>query len=302
MNPSTTEKLIRIVVLSGVTAALFALPSPATAAFPGQNGRIAFDRTRHGDHAILSIKPTGRDARQLTSGRQYDGNPSYSPNGKRIAFDRFVDGDVEIFLMRANGTHPKQLTTNHADDFDPSFSPSGKRIVFTSNGGGHQDQSPWGVFTKHRDGSHRRLVARPGSQPVFSPTGGRIAFVTYGNGGETVNIFTISPNGSHKRQVTDSAVDDLEPSYSPGGKRIAYCRPVKGHFQIFAVGADGRKDHQLTHRSDYARDPEYSPQGNRMAFNSGLDLFRMHADGSHLRRLTHSRALDSKPTWQPRKR
>jgi Tol biopolymer transport system component len=305
MNPSTTEKLIKIVVLSGVTAALFALPSPATAAFPGQNGRIAFDRMRHGDQKIFSIKPTGRDARRLTSGQQFDEYPAYSPNGKRIVFNRFVDGDDEIFLMRANGTHLKQVTTNHANELDPSFSPSGRRIVFMSDGGSHQQQPPYGLFTIRRNGSHRHLVIRSGSQPVFSPTGGRIAFVGLGGAGATTsntNIFTISARGHHKRQVTDSAVNDGEPSYSPDGKRIAYYRPVNGRFQIFSIRTGGRKDHQLTHRRSYARDPEYSPEGTSLIFNSGGDLFRMHADRSHLRRLTHSRALDSKPTWQPRKR
>jgi hypothetical protein len=50
-----------------VIAAVLAAARPASAAFPGPNGRIAFDNGRSGGtQNIFTVRPDGSDVRQLT--------------------------------------------------------------------------------------------------------------------------------------------------------------------------------------------------------------------------------------------
>ncbi len=65
------------------------LTTPADAAFPGQNGRIAFSSDRDGDDEIYRMTPGGGDVRQLTftGAGIVDEDPTFSPNGRQIIFE-----------------------------------------------------------------------------------------------------------------------------------------------------------------------------------------------------------------------
>ena len=56
----------------------------AGAAFPGQNGRIAFDRDTGGDDEIFTMSGHGQNQVPLTDNDLSDRNPVYSANARRI--------------------------------------------------------------------------------------------------------------------------------------------------------------------------------------------------------------------------
>ena len=131
---------VGLLVASGV--ALLAPSDPASATFPGQNGRIAFQSNRvtqdnpEGDYEIFKMNPDGSDIEQLTSNSSIDSTPSYSPNGKKITFERSVgstDPYAEIYVMNSDGSNKTRLTNNQARDVYP-VSPDGKKIYFATIG------------------------------------------------------------------------------------------------------------------------------------------------------------------------
>jgi hypothetical protein len=67
---------------------------PAHAAFPGKNGKIAFEGK---PRSIHTIRPDGSHQRRLT---RNGGEPAFSASGKRIAFEHRGD----IWVMRAPST------------------------------------------------------------------------------------------------------------------------------------------------------------------------------------------------------
>jgi len=92
---SKKKVLVRGLAAMVAPVSLLAGPvEPAHAAFPGQNGRIAFTSNRDGNSEIYTMNPDGSDQKRLTfnssSGLDSDGDPTLSPDGKKIAFTRGV--------------------------------------------------------------------------------------------------------------------------------------------------------------------------------------------------------------------
>jgi Tol biopolymer transport system component len=142
---------------------------------------------------------------------------------------------------------------------------------------------------------------------------GLIAFTT--NAGW---IGTMTPTGRHVRRLTPRGVITRDPDWSPDGRHLVWAR-LRKHpaesFSILVMDRRGRHVRPLTGPHPFPEDllqdtgPTYSPNGERIVFNRCCfgtrnthtnEIFVMHADGSHLRRLTHNRAEDYASSWQPR--
>ena len=74
--------------------------------------------------------------------------------------------------------------------------------------------------------------------------------------------------------------------------------------QIWVMNGDGSGKKQLPTR-DLNENPNWSPDGRRIVFDSdraetgNLDVYSMLADGSDVRRMTESPALDALPAYSP---
>ena len=87
-----TRKVLVLVLLA--TAAPLSAATAAQAAFPGSNGKVAFDRPvpRPGggtDFHVFTIDPDGTGERSITTPGASDTNPSWSADGRRLAVTSF---------------------------------------------------------------------------------------------------------------------------------------------------------------------------------------------------------------------
>src|SRR5918993_4906550 len=83
---------------------LLVVDEPAGAAFPGQNGKIAFDSTRDGgNEEIYTMNPNGQGVDPLTNNPKVDSDAAWSPDGNKIAFESARGGNSEIYTMNPNG-------------------------------------------------------------------------------------------------------------------------------------------------------------------------------------------------------
>jgi Tol biopolymer transport system component len=82
------------------------------AAFPGQNGKIAFASNPDGNHEIYTMNPNGGGLDRLTNNNAGDFDPAWSPDGNRIAFRSNRDGNLEIYAINSNGTGVDRLTNS----------------------------------------------------------------------------------------------------------------------------------------------------------------------------------------------
>lgn len=128
----------------------------------------------------------------------------------------------------------------------------------------------------------------------FPGANGRIAFVHLsGATGGSQDIFTMSPRGRHRVQLTHGPADDAFPNYSPDGKRIVFTRGAAGSDgvgQAWIMCQDGSGQKQLTFGSPTVESTTFSPSGKRIAFTRGdgdsTQLWTMKADGTDQTQLT----------------
>src|SRR5688500_5181091 len=116
---------------------LTCLAAPAQAAFPGENGKIAFIRgAAISKWDICSISPAGLGEANLTSTSDYSElAPAWSPDGTQIAFERTGSvigsrGDELLVMGAAGGAATNVTNTPETREFAPAWSPDGTRLAF----------------------------------------------------------------------------------------------------------------------------------------------------------------------------
>src|SRR5215217_3553186 len=157
-------------------------------------------------------------------------------------------------------------------------------------------------------------------EATFPGKNGRIAYASYaercrlcivGYPGRDPEIYTINPNGRGKFQLTHNNEIDLEPSYSPDGKRIAYARSDGHDQEIYTINAGGKDKIQLTHNNKDDFEPSYSPNGKRIAYRglAGLDdkcdcpmdIYTIKVVGGGKTKVTNTdNAYEFQPSWESR--
>jgi len=79
-------------------------------------------------------------------------------------------------------------------------------------------------------GTVTQLANLPGDKldPAFSPDGDWLAFSWTGENNDRPGIYVLSTAGGDPRRLTQSATNDIAPTWSPDGRRIAYQRQHPG--------------------------------------------------------------------------
>ena len=288
-------------VVGLVIAVAVAMTAPASqAAFPGQNGRIAysFDSPQEYEAAALySINPDGTGKQAITPMNNpflYTATPSWSPDGTKIAF---ADGCCVIYTANADGSAVTEMIPDSLDAGNPAWSPDGTKIAYSDL----SDASPsanYEIYTVNPDGTGQvRVTSDPSTDvsPAWSPDGSRFAFES--NRGPT-GIWTMAADGSDAAFVTQGG----RPNWSPDGSKLVFNRTVGPSQEILVIDADGDNETQLTSDSVSDSDPAWSPDGSKIVWVRDRWLYTMNADGSAPARLgtaAFGEEYQRAPDWQP---
>lgn len=238
--------------------------------------------------------------------------------------------DSQIYLMQLDGSAQRQLTTNRGHSHAPRVTPDGLRIMYSSVAPGeHVSHSATGGSGTTSAGNHDIYVAelrwsREGSINSvntinltrgitawdnawsWSPDGKWIAFSSDRDGNWEIYVMTAS--GSNVRRLTSNSADDGWPVWTPDGKNIVFSSLRDGNEELYVLDADGMEKNvrRLTNRPATKDSyPQVSPDGKRIVFASQYQAVKegqihvMNIDGSEVRQLTDTVALNNIPSWCP---
>jgi Tol biopolymer transport system component len=267
----------------GLAAACLAA-TPAHATFPGANGVLVFQRPVGNQTDLFTIRADGSGLHRLTATRTWEEKAEWSADGARLAFARSAPSGkpTEIATTNAGGGDPRVVTRFGSVSNAPTWSPDGRLAYFSLHDFPAPSKNgpppPAELYSIAQDGNDEQRLTRDKSiqtDAEWSPDGATIAYSQwYAVRGQPgvfdIGLSVMNRDGTNKRAILGDAAsrDIVSQSWSPDGRQLVL-EIASGH------------PHGRTPRSRQS------------------DLAIVNADGTGLRWLTRTHALESDPVWSP---
>ncbi len=234
----------------------------------------------------------------LTSVSSRAGHATFSPDGSKIAFH--WDGDpktgFDIYIGTVGSDHFEHFTRDPSDDLYPAWSPDGHNIAFLRC---FPDRR-CAVYVAAADGSGERLIKWiPTESTVsWSPDGHWLTYTVQFFGASEASsssfgVYALSLLSGQVKRLSEPGqgwLGDLDGTFSPDGKRVAFFRSLTiGMNQLFVQDLDPGMNrvglpHLVTREAQNARSPVWTPDGKAIIYSSLAGdvrgLWQVPADGS----------------------
>ena len=197
-------------------------------------------------------------------------DPAWSPDGRRLAFS-FLD---QIWIADKDGGSGRPLRPDSATvERHPAWSPDGESIAFAEDSG-----AGYVIVVVNADGGNRRVISGDGEARWPSWTkDGRVIFSMRQDG--RWRLFAAALDGRAPSVLFAAAepADELQPSVSPDGKRVAYVSDrfsEDGDVDLWVSDLAApriRVNTRVTQVRGEEASPSWAPDGSRIAFRGVRD-------------------------------
>ena len=239
----------------------------------------------------------GGNQRRITTSRDLNINPTWSPDARAIAYTSYRRVTPDIFVSLIYQGILQNPTKGNGSNFLPVYSPDGSRIAFMSNRHGNPE-----IYVMNADGSNvRRLTNHPAGDvtPTWSPTGAQIAFTSDRAGQPQIYVMNADGTGVRRLTTTESYADRATWAPPPFNEMAFTARTGAGH-DIKVYDLASGQTRQLTFGEGNNESPVYSPNGRHIAFMSTRagrwQIFTMTRDGRDVRQITRD-GNNFTPSW-----
>ena len=233
--------------------------------------------------------------RRLTNGGE-NAEAYFSHDGRWLTFQSTRDGRTcdQQYVMRTDGSSLHRISNGEGKTTCGYFFDGDRKLFFAST---------------HANGA--ACPARP------DPSQG------YVWGLDKFDIYTVDPNGSNLRRLTNYNVYTAEGTLSPDGKTIVFTSLKDGDLDIYTMNVDGTGIKRLTTAPGYDGGPFFSPDGKKIVYRAyhptdstelrtyrdllrqemvrpnKMEIWVMNADGSDQQRITNLGGANFAPFFTP---
>ncbi len=170
------------------------------------------------------------------------------------------------------------------------------KILFTSNRDSWND-----VFIMNADGSDQRRLTTKGHSygGALSKDGTKLVYDSASNpDANSFEIYVMNSDGTDAKRLTGNNSQDVYPTWSPDGNRIAFFSNRGGDWSIWTMNQDGGDLNELVRGSNEPASPvAWSPNGTIAWVRTDLTIAAVNADGKGQRRLIGQ--YSAFPAWSP---
>ena len=261
------------------------------------DGKTLFVSAPAGDQSvpvIQTVSSAGGSLQPITKppeGGHGDISPAVSPDGKNVVFVRKLDnGRADLYLCDTKGGGLRQLTFDNNGIRGVTWSAGGEDLMYSCNRG-----TGWRLWRVPAYGGSPRDLIVSGNHATFpsiAPAGNRLAYADSPSVAE-VWIAQVGPlDPEQERPLLRSSGREINPSFSPDGKRIANISDQSGDQEIWVTEPDGTRNQITRLEGRRMSQPQWSPDGKMllcvMRGQNGQEVFTVPAAGGKATRVITS--------------
>ncbi len=236
------------------------------------------------------------NVRQLTFGGQ-NAEAYFSADGRKLTWQGSPDSTYRCdqqFVMNVDGSNKHRISNGTGKTTCGYFYDRDRRVFFASTQGAGADCPP---------------------RPDYSHG--------YVWGVDDYDIWSVRPDGSDLRRLTNSPGYDAEGTLSPDGRTIVFTSERDHDLELYTMRTDGSHVRRLTHEVGYDGGAFFSHDGKLIVYRAdhpqsdsgkaafrallaqhlvrptSMELWLMNADGSNRHQITHLGGANFAPYFTP---
>lgn len=258
-------------------------------------------------YSIFLVSPDTGEKRRLTNPPATatgEFAPAFSPDGKSLAFIRSESFALDnVYLVAVSGGEPRQLTSVHQQMQQMAglaWTADGRELIYST--GLQCGQSLWRIPVNGGQPEWITASGQNAATPAASRTHLAWTQCNIDSNIWRIDLKTATASEQATINLIASQFKDVNASYSPDGKRIAFASSRSGSNEVWVCGSEGERPTQLTFfRGPHAGSPRWSPDGRWISFDGSVDgnedIFVVSANGGQPRRLTTDPSEEFVPSW-----
>ncbi len=212
---------------------------------------------------IWTVKPTGRELRQVTNVPGDALSPAWSHDGRFIIFSHIDEQSHALGVWDSSNGRMQRIRFPGNTVIGPCFMPDNKVAVGLTDG-----QNPSIFLLNHSFRKEKKLISSWGIDvsPSVDATGAKMVFTSSRLGNP--HIFMEDLNTKQNVRISQDGKYNTDPSISPDGTLVVFARQMGNVHRIFVHDLRTGHEQQITFGPGSDEQPEFAPDSYFIAFTS----------------------------------